>query len=172
MCDPLCLCNSRLQHSPCAAVETRTAAPPVHSCFNCSLQRLGVSAHGVVSFLSFPKSGQDLVTDLSAHRAFVAWLKHPTFCWSWSHSRFVCRIQLLSWKELSRRIQSSARSTEYRATARAYESWCRPLLKTIITYSYCVCVCVCVNFSFLCLDFFCVCVDFFSFFHVLIFCHF
>ena len=45
-----------------------------------------------------------------------------------------CDTEIVS-IQLSHRTQNSARSTEYRATARACESWYRLLLKTIISFS-------------------------------------
>ena len=100
--------------SMCCCRDTY-GAPPVHSCFNCSLQRFGVSAHGVVSVLSFSKSGQDLVTDFCVQpkeNHAHAWLKDlrasdPLFVW-----------------EPYEKIRSGALDTEqfsyaYSATARA-----------------------------------------------------
>ena len=98
----------------------------------------------MVNVLSFSKSGQDLVTDFSAYRAFVAWIK-PSLFRDQLLTGVVCLWIQVTWKcdsevvsiQLSHRTQSSARSTEYCATARAYESLYRLLLKTIITFSFC-----------------------------------
>ena len=84
-------------------------APPVHSCFNCSVQRFGVSAHGVVSVLSFTRLVKmcDRLLCFSARQERAhAWLKdleHSTPCLSRKlfateksdHPRFVCPVQLL-----------------------------------------------------------------------------